>query len=177
MKNLLRTLPEEELDHIDLFGINISNQTTKEGKVYRATTHIQINNEAIPTKHPIDFFQLVESLKASGNYYIFTCGCGSAGCAGIEDGVEVEHHNNIIEWRCRLPQSMDGFDSYEAWLAGSELHHAVFEQDQIKAEVYRALDEMRNTHNKDTEYSPYGFERSAIIQLLKGFGSTSSPNQ
>lgn len=166
MKNLLSKLPEEELDQIDLFGISISTRTTKEGKIYSATARIHINNEAVPTKHPVDFSQLVKSLKSPGNHYIFTCGCGSAECAGIENGVEVEHDQNVITWRFRLPQSTDGFGSHEERLAVSVLHIAVFEKDQIVAEVVRALEVMKNTHDKDTEYSPEGFDRKTIFKLI-----------
>jgi hypothetical protein len=166
MKNLISKLPEEELDQIDLFGISISTRTTKGGKIYSATARIHINNEAVPTKHPVDFSQLVKSLKSPGSHYIFTCGCGSAGCAGIEDGVEVEHDQNVITWRFRLPQSTDGFRSHEVWHAVSDLHIAVFEKEQIVSEVVRALEEMKNTHDKDTEYAPEGFDRNAILKLI-----------
>ena len=37
----------------------------------------------------LDYRQLTKSAFAEGDFYFFTCGCGEAGCAGINEPTEV----------------------------------------------------------------------------------------
>ncbi|MCE3229306.1 MAG: hypothetical protein K0S32_3857 [Bacteroidetes bacterium] len=43
------------------------------------------------------FPNLLESLKRSGDYLIFTCSCGIADCGGWEK-IKVVHNNNMVTW-------------------------------------------------------------------------------
>ena len=133
---------------------------------------ILVDDEPIPEKLPIDLRQLVQALTDSGAFYIFTCGCGDAMCVGVEDGVEVRQHDEITEWRYRLPQSTDGFgtddiDPYEAWVAGSEEIRNTFEKQQAIFAVLEALRVANISHGPKAEYPPYGFERQHISELLQ----------
>ena len=51
----------------------------------------------------VDYDEIAKSLKAPGIFEIFTCGCGVAGCAGIYEGVRVEHENDLIRWTFNQP--------------------------------------------------------------------------
>lgn len=133
---------------------------------------ILIDDEPIREKLPVDLRQLVQALSSSGTFDIFTCGCGSAACAGVEEGVKVCQHDEEIEWAYRLPQSSDGFgtagvDRYEAWIAGSKEIHHTFKKGQIIFSVLHALGEADILHGPNAEYVPYGFERSHITELLR----------
>jgi hypothetical protein len=44
---------------------------------------------------------LLASTHLSDEFYIFTCDCGSPGCAGIRAGVDVVHEDGLVVWRMR----------------------------------------------------------------------------
>ncbi len=46
---------------------------------------------------------LAHAAAHSGAYWIFTCGCGDAGCAGIFEPVYVGHGQKVIQWHIREP--------------------------------------------------------------------------
>jgi hypothetical protein len=46
----------------------------------------------------VDLCELGRSLRWDGEYYIITCSCGEAGCAGIRRGVDVYREGNKVYW-------------------------------------------------------------------------------
>ncbi len=60
-------------------------------------------NDCLVKDYCIDFDLVAESLSAPGEYEIFTCDCGEAGCAGIKQGVLVEHENEFVKWTVSQP--------------------------------------------------------------------------
>ncbi len=63
---------------------------------------VWIDGELLDQPHYISLPELVHSTHAPGNYEIFVCGCGRAGCAGAAD-VRVVHDGNLIRWAWDLP--------------------------------------------------------------------------
>jgi hypothetical protein len=55
-----------------------------------------------------DLYELFKSLKTDGNYFIFTCACGIAGCAGYHEGIHVSIGKGTINWK-----DLDFDKSYE----------------------------------------------------------------
>ncbi len=51
------------------------------------------------TKLAIDIVELAKSVHQNGQYYIFTCGCGDSGCAGINNGVTVVTDGGYTVWK------------------------------------------------------------------------------
>lgn len=47
---------------------------------------------------PLDLLELRDSLLADGTYFIFTCECGCAGCAGRMKGIVVTHDYPLVAW-------------------------------------------------------------------------------
>lgn len=43
--------------------------------------------------------ELARSIHKNGEFFIITCHCGVAGCAGIRQGIEVTHAKNQVSWR------------------------------------------------------------------------------
>src|SRR5688500_9353689 len=48
-------------------------------------------------RHALDLQPLVSSQYSPGEYFIFTCSCGHAGCAGIWKGVKVWHDDVSVQ--------------------------------------------------------------------------------
>jgi len=46
----------------------------------------------------IDVINLLNSKDNSGNFYIWTCVCGSPWCGGIYEPIKVEHKDNSVIW-------------------------------------------------------------------------------
>jgi hypothetical protein len=49
----------------------------------------------------IDLVALARSVKQGGEFFIITCSCGDAGCAGIDEGIEVIHDSDEVRWVVR----------------------------------------------------------------------------
>jgi hypothetical protein len=51
----------------------------------------------------VDLGQLALSLQGDGEFFIITCTCGVAGCAGLTRGVQVTHDGKNVHWVIREP--------------------------------------------------------------------------
>jgi hypothetical protein len=153
------------------FELRFIARSVVDGRVRRARPQVLINGVPIDEPLPIDLWALVKSAVRSGYHYVYTCSCGIAGCAGIEEGIRVGHRNDKVLWEYRLPQSTDGFgDSevspYQDWLKRAVLHRHIFNRKQVVEALFEALSDAEVTHAEDAEYGPYGFEREDITELL-----------
>ena len=59
---------------------------------------------ANPRRYSIALSHLRASADAPGSYFLITCSCGDAGCAGIELPVEVTHTPGFINWEILEPR-------------------------------------------------------------------------
>lgn len=61
---------------------------------------LMIDGEAFvdPQQYAIDLQALVSSQYSPKEYYIITCTCGDAGCAGIWKGIQVLHDAVSVHW-------------------------------------------------------------------------------
>lgn len=51
----------------------------------------------------VDLGQLALSLQGDGEFFIITCTCGVAGCAGLTRGIQVTHDGRNVHWVVRQP--------------------------------------------------------------------------
>jgi hypothetical protein len=59
------------------------------------------------SKLPIDLRALLASTERSGEYFIFTCGCGNSGCAGVDNGIIVVHSDyGLTDWFIPEPMQL-----------------------------------------------------------------------
>lgn len=63
-----------------------------------------INDEIFFPDLCINIFCLEESLEFSGMHTLFTCECGSEGCAGISENPYVIINNDIVTWHIFQPK-------------------------------------------------------------------------
>lgn len=47
----------------------------------------------------VDLGYLTETLHRTGEFFIVTCSCGDAGCAGIEEGIKVSRDVDNVRWK------------------------------------------------------------------------------
>lgn len=48
--------------------------------------------------------ELKDSIQHNGKYFILTCWCGVPDCAGIEQGIQVTHHQDTVKWTITQPK-------------------------------------------------------------------------
>lgn len=92
---------------------------------------------------------------------VFTCGCGTASCAGIDEGVGAVHSDTDVEWVLRRPQANRfGQDpvGYRAWCEAAKWHHYRFNRHQVTKELIRFLDEVWLLINKGLIVDDLKFE-------------------
>ncbi len=75
---------------------------------------------------------------------VFTCGCGTAGCANIYEGVGVSHTDEHVDWVFRRPQANRyGSDpiGYKTWCETALWYQFRFDRHLATRELIRFLDE------------------------------------
>jgi len=128
---------------------------------------IKVDGDEINSIHAVDLGYLVKSLYQEGEFYIFTCGCGDAGCAGIDEGVNISFDNNLINWRLRNPISFSGFESCETWKKSSKFIEYSFEKELMIKNIICSIKNIKNLTNFLTyEFVPEGMEWKHLDSLL-----------
>lgn len=90
---------------------------------------------------------------SSGWHFVFTCGCGNACCANIDEGVGVVHTDDAVDWVFRRPQANPfGIDvlGFKQWCETATWHCYSFDRHQATRELIRFLDETWRVINTST---------------------------
>lgn len=133
----------------------------------QAVLEIWIDSEEMQEPHDICLSSLVASCYSSGEFDIFTCGCGFAGCAGIEEGIRVTHKGGRIQWSLRSPQSTRGFGSEQQWRAKSKLLNFSFDQAQYIQEIQQELAFGEFNYAANVEFGPEWEEPQTFATLSR----------
>lgn len=156
---------EGRSDHIEvkIRLIRPSRHAEDEATPWLITQAIYINGRNIAPKLAIDLRMLAKSCQLHGEFHILTCGCGSLGCAGIEEGIQVTHEEDRITWRMPNPAPSARKESRNTEAAGNPSHYLIhhFQADQYLEAVTQALAKARGLlfgQRQPVECSPYGFE-------------------
>ena len=91
------------------FALQLEECGTSAGKI-DLDASVWIDGKLLDQPFYINLPDLIHSIHVPGEYDIFVCGCGSAGCAGAAT-VLVSHEGEQIGWRWRLPVLDSGQDS------------------------------------------------------------------
>lgn len=117
----------------------------------------------------ISLYGLIESLKQSGEYFIYNCECGVPGCASILDGVKVKHKQNNIHWKLRLPVSYFGFNKYRTYLKTVKNTNFTFDKAEmikhIKTECERVLTTLDSSMTFDEFHDNTSFIMNKFVEL------------
>ena len=113
-----------------------------------------VDEIVILTDFCIDYKALVRSAREEGDYFILTCSCGDAGCAGLFAPIQVRHHAESIAWHITEPEPMRDF---------------VFSKVQYVAEIRKALEktiQINATLPEDEQLGPHGIYQENLEALL-----------
>lgn len=113
---------------------------------------IWIDGQLLDEPHPVCVLSVLQSMvrprpKSQDHswYDVFTCGCGAASCANIDEGVGVVHSDDHVDWIFRRPQANHfGADpyGYKMWCETAKWHQYRFDRHQVTRELSRFLDEV-----------------------------------
>lgn len=92
--------------------------------------------------HQIDIGPLVESVAASGEYYLVNCKCGVLECARISSGIHVEHDGDSLHWKVTNPKPERDFR---------------FDARQYREAVFMLIDDLAGIRLEPDGYNEYGF--------------------
>ena len=76
--------------------------------------HVDGVSLANPKQYSIALSDLRASADAPGSYFLITCSCGDAGCAGIESPVKVMHETGTVTWEIVEPKPERAFKFEES---------------------------------------------------------------
>jgi hypothetical protein len=93
-----------------------------------------------------DLPELIQSSEHAGNYFILTCWCGYAECAGIRQGIQIRHDHGNIFWQVVEPAPKQRFV-----FARTAYKQAI--QDCIK-QGKRSITYRRSSNDKPFEITP-----------------------
>ena len=84
---------------------------------------LRVDGTRIGEGHVLDIRRLAEALTSEGEHFIFTCGCGEPGCAGIHEGVRSRISGDQVLLDGSLPKG----GAFSAALSASHARKAVAE--------------------------------------------------
>jgi hypothetical protein len=137
---------------------------------------IRINTEPVGEGVTIDLHSLLLSLKSSGEYDIFTCGCGEPGCASVWNNCIVLHGHDSVSWLVPHPivkaQASDESreDDDPRVLSFKEYW---FDQHVYRSEIISALHAVLRLANDypKARLTPYGLTTETLRRLERDFAS------
>ena len=84
---------------------------------------LRVNGARLGEGYVLDIRRLAEALTSEGEHFIFTCGCGEPGCAGIHEGVRSRLSGDQVLLHGSLPKG----GAFSMALAASQARKAVVE--------------------------------------------------
>jgi hypothetical protein len=129
---------------------------------------LEINGIEFHPEHQLDLTSLVKSCQWSGELDIFTCSCGEPGCAGIFQGIEVEHTQDAITWRCPKPLSVSE-DTPDLWEHGvTTFEHFTFVPDQYIDAIDLGIKRIKSlavSAQRPVDFPVHGVEFEQVVAL------------
>jgi hypothetical protein len=104
---------------------------------------LEINGRPFHSEFILDISELAKSCQSSGEVFIFTCGCGYPACAGIFDGIQIEHLTEAVVWRFNEPMKDDLDLSDEEWEAMKQPIELRFDPDDYLSTIIAGIKEMK----------------------------------
>ena len=154
------------MKNVNAFELVFDTRVEKlDGKIREVSQRIKIDDVEINPQYAVCLSSLIESLHVEGEHYIFTCGCGSSGCVGIQEGVNVTFAPNTVLWKIRDHISTSGYENLNHWISNSKVIQYEFNKTDMIEKISVAIDKIKINVNEYTVFSPYTFELKQFLQL------------
>lgn len=158
----------------DTFELHYEVETYGEPPEAILAPKLRINGAERGEDVTVDIEALLESTRRSGEFYIFTCGCGEPACARIDHGIIVLHDYNSLRWLIPEPfqrrfHGSDALDSEAARLL--TFRECCFDPQAYREAIAAALAQARQlaeSMNPPPEVGPYGFTLERLFALKVG---------
>ena len=125
------------------------------------TPDVIVDGRSMLERFTLDLRELVASTHANGEYWIFTCGCGEPGCAGIGNPIVVQHGADMVYWLVPAPIRQPRSDEPRNVEFTFERRSYFF---VVKAALERAL-RMSDEVNDEVDLGPHGFTVAELRSL------------
>ena len=102
----------------------------------------------------VDLRQLSKSIYEDGIYDILTCSCGETGCAGIFEGITVNHTKGQVYWDVTQPEPEREF---------------YFNQQQYREAIICGLEQGWHLikSSNSVSFGPFGFARKVFCECIQ----------
>jgi len=113
------------------------------GQSLHLKSSLEINGRPFHSEFVLDVSELAKSCQSSGEFFILTCSCGESGCAGIFDGIQIEHLTEAVVWRFNesLKDNLDLSD--EEWEALKQPIELRFDPDDYLSTIIAGIKEIK----------------------------------
>lgn len=141
---------------------------------------LEINGQAIHEEFCVDLFELAKSCQLDGEFDIFTCSCGVAGCAGIFEGITVTHSPDEITWVCPEPIAVRTGSSDDVEDHVKDSRHFRFDPVQYLDAVNSGLREIKGlavSASDTVDFLVRGVTLNDVLRLNAKVFSTHCPHE
>ena len=131
---------------------------------------LEINGRPFHSEFVLDVSELAKSCQSSGEFFILTCSCGESGCAGIFDGIQIEHLTDAVVWRFNEPLSDKDYPdlSDEEWEALKQPIEFRFDPEDYLSTIIAGIKEIKVlmvSSDQPVELPIYGFKLEQLLAL------------
>jgi len=161
----------EQIEGYDQLVLDYCVQPTTEEKTNGLLVgRIRVNGVLYGESYTVDVRELVKSASVSGEFYIFTCGCGVPQCTGLDEGIVVIHYPQSLRWLIPFPMEVGQLSSEERGKKGQRriYRECWFKKDEYVAAITAGLEQATRLLEATTpqpELCPYGMEIEALQRL------------
>ncbi len=96
---------------------------------------LRVDGARLGEGYVLDVRRLADALTREGEHFIFTCGCGEPGCAGIHEGVRSRISGDVITLNGNLPKGGAFFFVLSAAQARKAVTEALVEVEPLAASL------------------------------------------
>lgn len=97
---------------------------------------LRIDGQIVGGGYVVDVRELAKALTREGEHFIFTCGCGEPGCAGIHEGFHTWLEGEVISVEGNLPKGVACSWKFSALQAKKTVAEALLTVEPVAAAMW-----------------------------------------
>ena len=131
---------------------------------------LEINGSSFHPEFVLDVTELAKSCQSTDELFIFTCGCGEPMCAGIGEGIQVEHLPDAVVWRFSEPLSDKDYAdlSDDEWKAMKQHVELRFDPERYHSAIATGINKLKAlgvSSERPVELPIQGFMLDRLLEL------------